>query len=87
MKSRRQALKLCLDTVVVVIVKIFDELLFEVFHRFKLLQIKEFTLEQTEEVFYYSVVQTVTLSAHTLSDAFLTKHALVLFVLVLPALI
>ena len=62
MKSRRQALKLCLDTVVVVIVKIFDELLFEVFHRFKLLQIKEFTLEQTEEVFYYSVVQTVTLA-------------------------
>ena len=32
MKSRRQALKLCLDTAVVVIVKIFDELLFEVFH-------------------------------------------------------
>ena len=56
-------------------------------HGFKLLQIKEFTLEQAEEVFHHSIIQTVTLSAHALPNAFLTKHPLVLFVLVLPALV
>ena len=66
MKSRRQALKLCLDTAVVVIVKIFDELLFEVFHRIKFLQIEQFTFEQTKEVFYHSIVQTITFPAHAL---------------------
>ena len=49
MKSRRQALKLCLDTAVVVIVKIFDELLFEVFHRIKFLQIEQFTLSRPKK--------------------------------------
>ena len=68
MKSRRQALKLCLDTAVVVIVKIFDELLFEVFHRIKFLQIEQFTFEQTKEVFYHSIVQTITFPAHALPD-------------------
>ena len=87
MKSRRQALKLCLDTAVVVIVKIFDELLFEVFHRIKFLQIEQFAFEQTKEVFYHSIVQTITFPAHALPHAFLTKHPLVLFMLVLPALV
>ena len=87
MKSRRQALKLCLDTAVVIIVKIFDELLFEVFHRIKFLQIEQFAFEQTKEVFYHSIVQTITFPAHALPYAFLTKHPLVLFILVLPALI
>ena len=78
MKSRRQALKLCLDTAVVVIVKIFDELLFEVFHRIKFLQIEQFAFEQTKEVFYHSIVQTITFPAHALPYAFLAKHPLVL---------
>lgn len=56
MKSRRQALKLCLNTAVVVVIKIFNEFLLEVFHRLELLQIEQFTFEQTEEVFYHSIV-------------------------------
>ena len=72
---------------VVVIVKIFDELLFEVFHRIKFLQIEQFTFEQAKEVFYYSIVQTITFPAHALPDTFLMKHPLLLFMLVLPALI
>ena len=39
MKSRRQALSLCLDAVVVVVIEIFNELLFEVIHRLEFLQI------------------------------------------------
>ena len=31
--SRRQALKLCLDAVVVVVIEIFNKFLFEVIHR------------------------------------------------------
>ena len=87
MKSRRQALKLCLDTVVVVVIEIFNELLFEVLHRLEFLQIQKFTFKQAEEVFYYSIVQTVTFPAHALLNAFLAEHPLVLFVLVLPALV
>ena len=87
MTSRRQALKLCLDTVVVVVIEIFNELLFEVLHRLEFLQIQKFTFKQAEEVFYYSIVQTVTFPAHALPDAFLLEHSLVLLVLVLPALV
>ena len=87
MKSRRQALKLCLDAVVVVVIEIFNKFLFEVIHRLELLQIQKFTFKQAEEVFYYSIVQTVTFSAHALLDAFLLEHLLILFVLVLPALV
>ena len=87
MKSRRQALKLCLDAVVVVVIEIFNKFLFEVIHRLELLQIQKFTFKQAEEVFYYSIVQTVTFSTHALLDAFLLEHLLILFVLVLPALV
>ena len=87
MKSRRQAPKLCLDAVVVVEIGMFHELLLEVIHRLELLQIQKFTFKQAKEVFYYSIVQTVTFPAHALPDAFLAKHPLVLLVLVLPALV
>jgi hypothetical protein len=57
--SRRQALKFSLDTEVVVIIQINNEISFEVLHRVEFLQIKKFTLEQTEEVFYDGMIQTV----------------------------
>ena len=87
MKSRRQALKLCLDAVVVVVIEIFNELLFEVIHRLELLQIQKFTFKQAKEVLYYSIVRAVIFPVHALPYAFLTKHPPVLFVLVLPALV
>ena len=49
MKSRRQALQLCLDAAVVIVIEIVNELLLEVFHRFKGLQIEKFTLEQAKK--------------------------------------
>ena len=72
---------------VVVVIQIFNELLFEVIHRLELLQIQKFTFKQAKEVFYYSIVQTVTFPAHALPDAFLLEHLLILLVLVLPALV
>ena len=87
MKSRRQALKLCLDAVVVVVIEIFNELLFEVIHRLELLQIQKFTFKHAKEVLYYSIVRAVIFPVHALPYAFLTKHPPVLFVLVLTALV
>ena len=51
------------------------------------MQIKQFTLEQAEEVFCYCIVQAVFFAAHTLSNAFCVEHTLVLLVLVLPSLV
>ena len=86
-KSRRQALKLCLDAIVVVEIGIFNELLFEAIHRLELLQIQKFTFKQAKEVLYYSIVRAVIFPVHALPYAFLTKHPPVLFVLVLPLLV
>ena len=61
MKSRRQALSLCLDSAVIVVIKIFNEFPLKVFYGFKVLQIKQFTFERSKEAFYHSVVQTVPL--------------------------
>ena len=57
------------------------------FHGLKFLQVQQFALEQSKEIFYHSIVQTVSLAAHALPDAFLSEHPLILFMLVLPALI
>ena len=57
------------------------------FHGAELLQIQQLTFEQPEEIFYHSIVQTVSLAAHALSDPLLAKHPLVLLVLILPTLI
>ena len=57
--SRRQALKFSLDTEVVVIIQINNEISFEVLHRVEFLQIKKFALDQTEEVFYDGMIQIV----------------------------
>ena len=57
------------------------------FHGAELLQIQQLTFEQPEEIFYHSIVQTVSLAAHALSDTLLAEHPLVLLVLILPTLI
>ena len=84
---RRQALQFCLDPAVVVVIQICNEFLFEVLHGLKFLQIQQFALEQSKEIFYHSIVQTIPFSAHALPDAFLPEHPLILPVLILPALI
>ena len=47
-KSRRQALQLCFDAVVVVVVKIIKKFPLEMLDRLKFLQVKELTFEQTK---------------------------------------
>lgn len=87
MDCRRQALQLCLDAAVVVVVKIIKEFPLEVLHRLKFLQVKELTFEQAKEIFNDSVIQTVAFPAHTLLDTSFFEHSLVLLMLVPPALI
>ena len=87
MNCRRQALQFCLDPAVVVVIQIYNELLFEVFHGLKFLQVQQFALEQPKEILYHSVVQTVAFPAHALLNTFLLEHSLILLVLVLPALV
>ena len=87
MNRGRQALQFCLDSAVVVVIQIFNEFLFEMFHGLIFLQIQQLTFEQPEEILYHRIVQTVPLAAHALPDAFLAEHPLILLMLVLPALI
>ena len=87
MNCRRQALQFCLDPAVVVVIQICNEFLFEVLHGLKFLQIQQFALEQSKEIFYHSIVQAVPLAAHALPDTLFPKHPLILLMLVLPALI
>ena len=53
MNCRRQARSLYLDPVVVVVIHVFDQFLFEVFHGLELLQIQQLTFEQPKEIFYH----------------------------------
>ena len=69
MNRRRQALQLCLDPAVVVVVQIVDQFLLEMLHGLKLLQIKQLVLEQSKEIFNHGVVQAVSFPTHALSDA------------------
>ena len=57
------------------------------FHGAELLQIQQLTFEQSEEILYHGVVQTVSFPAHALSDALLAEHPLIPLMLVLPALV
>ena len=68
-------------------VQIGDQLVLEVCHRLEFLKIKQFTLEQAEEVFDHSIVQAIALSAHALNDTVISQFLLVMLVMVLPALI
>ena len=87
MDRRRQTLQLCLDPAIIVVVQIVDQLLLEMLHGLKIMQIQQLALEQSKEILNHSIVQTVALSAHDLPDVPLTEHSLILLVLVLPALI
>ena len=59
MNCRRQALQLCLNLAVVVVIEILYEFLFAVLHGLRLLQIQQFTLEQTKETLNHGIAQTV----------------------------
>ena len=85
--SRRQALKLCLDAMVVVVIQVGDEFFLEVFYGVECLEIEQFALEQSEEIFHHGIIQTIAFSAHALNDTVINQPLLVLLVLVLPALI
>ena len=87
MNCRRQALSLCLDSAVVVVIHVFNQFLLEVLHGLELLQIQQLTFEQSEEIFHHGIVQTVSLAAHALPDTLFPKHPLILLVLILPTLI
>ena len=56
MKSRRQALKLCLNTAIVVVVEIVHKLRFEMVNGLEILQIEQFAFKQTKEILPNSVV-------------------------------
>ena len=49
MNRRRQALQLCLDSAVVIVIQIVDQFLFEVLYRLKFLQIQQLAFEQPKE--------------------------------------
>lgn len=85
--SGRQALKLCLDATVVVVIQVGDEFLLEVFHGVEGLKIEQFALEQSEEIFHHSIIQTVAFSAHALNDTVISQFLLIMLVLILPSLI
>ena len=55
MNCRRQALQLCLNLAVVVVIEILYEFLFAVLHGLRLLQIQQFTLEQTKETLNHGI--------------------------------
>ena len=59
---------ICLDSAVIVVIQICNKFLFEVLHGVELLQIQQLTFEQPKEIFYHSIVQTVSLSTHALQD-------------------
>ena len=84
MNCRRQALQLCLNLAVVVVIEILYEFLFAVLHGLRLLQIQQFTLEQTKETLNHGIAQTVAFLAHTLPNAF---HHFILLMPVLTALV
>ena len=85
--SRWQALQLCFDAPVVVVIQIGNQFLFEVFHGIEILEIEQFALQQTEEVFDHSIIQAVTFPAHALDHSIIGQFLLVMLVLILPALI
>lgn len=66
---------------VVIVIEIINEFVLKVFHGLKILQIEQFALEQTKEILYNSIIKIVTFPAHTLLNAFLSEHPLVLFML------
>ena len=83
MNRRWQALYLCPDMAIIVIIEIFQESLFEIFHTLKRFADKAVLFEQANEI-------QVFFPTHALSDAlvaFLPEHSLILFTLVLLTLV
>ena len=87
MNRRRQALSLCLDAAVVVIIQVFNHFQLKMLHGRKFLQIEQFAPEQTEEILHYCILQAVSFAIHTLPDTLPDKHILIVLVLVLPSLV
>ena len=56
-------------------------------NRMKILQMKQFALEQGKEILNDGIVQTVTFSAHALNNTIVGQCLLILFMLILSALI
>lgn len=54
--------------------------------RVKILQIKQFTFQQSKKVFNHCVVQTITPMAHALLDTIFFEHSLISSVLIVPTL-
>ena len=57
------------------------------FDGMKFLQIEKLCFQQAEEILGTGIVKTIPLSGHTLPDAFLFEHFLIVLVLILPALV
>ena len=53
----------------------------------KFLQIEKLCFQQAEKILGTGIVKTIPLSGHTLPDAFLFQHFLIVLVLILPSLI
>ena len=53
----------------------------------KFLQIEKLCFQQAEEILGTGIVKTIAFSGHTLPDAFLFQHFLIVLVLILPALV
>ena len=73
MGSGGQALEFCLDSTMVVVMKIINKLKFEMRHRIKVLKIEELYFEKSKEVFHDSIVETIAFTAHTLPDTLFVK--------------
>ena len=67
-KRRRQALSLCLDAAVVIVVQMVQQFHFKAFHGLELVQIQQLTFEYGKAVFHNSIVQAVSFAAHALGD-------------------
>ena len=87
MKSRRQALSLCINAAVVVAIQESSQFQLKMFRGLEFLQIQQLAFKQAKEMFYSRIVQAVAFAAHALPNTLLTKYTLVRFMLVLPALV
>lgn len=72
---------------ITVVIKVLYPLIFELIQGVKLFQVKELTLQNTEEIFNHDIVKAVALSAHALLDTMILEQFPIVLVLVLPALI
>lgn len=60
---------------------------FKIFYRSELFPKEHFRFESSKEIFHDTVIQTVSLSRHTLSNSMVCQHLLIVSHLILPSLI